>query len=77
MRIDEFAEKTEEESKSELEDYKRFVYFELDTFPDTSNNKKTSPPESSLATKLQEVKTKSQGPESHSKAAKPMPIKSE
>ena len=31
VRIDEFAEKSEKERKKELEDYKRFIYYELDT----------------------------------------------
>ena len=32
VRIDEFAEKSEEESRKEPKDYRRFVYYELDTF---------------------------------------------
>ena len=52
MRIDEFVEKVEEESKKELEDYKRLVYFESDTFPDTSINKKTASTEPNIVTKL-------------------------
>ena len=33
VRIDEFAEKSEEESNNEGEDYKKFVYFEPNTLP--------------------------------------------
>ena len=44
---------------------------------DTSINKETSSIEPSIVIKLQEVQTKSQGPESHSKATEPMPTKSE
>ena len=68
VRIDEFAERTKEESKKEPKDYKRFFYIELDTFPDTSINQETSTPESSSVTKLQEVLTKSQGLKSQSEA---------
>ena len=31
VRIDEFAEKSEEESNKELEDYKKFIYYEPNT----------------------------------------------
>ena len=47
VKVDEFAEKTKEESKKELEDYKRFVYIELDTLLDTSINKETTSTEPS------------------------------
>ena len=33
VRIDEFIERREEERSKELEDYRRFVYYEPDTFP--------------------------------------------
>ena len=62
VKVDEYAEKTEEESKKEPEDYKRFVF--IDTLPDTTINRKTIYTEPSIATKLQEVQTKSQGPKS-------------
>ena len=39
VKVNEFVEKTEEESKKELEDYRRFVYIGHDTLPDTSVNK--------------------------------------
>ena len=52
VRIDEFVERTEEETKKELEDYRRFFYIKLDTLSDTSVNKETSTPESSLVTEL-------------------------
>ena len=35
-RIDEFVEKSEEESYKEPEDYKRFLYYEPDTLPNLS-----------------------------------------
>ena len=65
VRIDEFLEKIEEETKKELEDYKRFFYYEPDTFPNIFDNKETSPPKLSIFTKLQEVQTESQGFELH------------
>ena len=37
VKVDEFVEKTSEESKKELEYYKRFIF--IDTFPDISINK--------------------------------------
>ena len=77
VKVDEFVERTEEESKKEPEDYKRFVYIKLDTLPETSVNKETSTPESSSVIKLQEVQINSQGPESHFEATKPMPTESE
>ena len=73
VRIDEFAEKTKEERKKKLKDYRRFSYIEPDTLPDTSVNKETSSTEPSIVTELQEVQTKSQGLESHFEAIKPMP----
>ena len=33
VRIDEFVEKSEEESKKEPENYRRFIYYEPDTLP--------------------------------------------
>ena len=38
VKVDDFAEKTKEERKKEPEDYRRFVYIEPDTFPNTSVN---------------------------------------
>ena len=52
MRIDEFVERTGEESKKEPKDYKRCVYIKPDTFPDTSVNKETSSTKHSIVTKL-------------------------
>ena len=71
MRINEFVEKSEEESKKEPEDYKIFVYYELDTLPNIFDKKETSSPElpkSPMTTELQEVQIEPQGPESHSEA---------
>ena len=34
MRIDEFAKKSEEESNKETKDYRKFIYYELDTLPE-------------------------------------------
>ena len=62
VKVDEFVENTKEESKKEPEDYRRFFF--IDTFPDTSVNKKTASTKPSTVTKLQEVQTESQGPES-------------
>ena len=31
LRIDEFVERSEEENNKELKDYRRFIYYELDT----------------------------------------------
>lgn len=57
VKVDEFAERTEEESKREPKDYKRFFFSEPDTVPVKSENQKPSTPESSV-TKLQEASTK-------------------
>ena len=73
VRIDKFVERTEEESKKEPKDYRRFFYIELDTLPGTSANKEASTPESFSVTELQEVQIESQGPESHYEPTKPMP----
>jgi hypothetical protein len=51
VRIDEFAEKREEESSKEPEDYRRFVYYEPDTFPNLSTSQKASPPKSPISPK--------------------------
>ena len=48
VKVDEFEEKSEEESKREPEDYRRFVSIEPDTIPDTSANQESSTPESSV-----------------------------
>ena len=74
VKFDEFAKMTEEESKKEPEDFKRFFF--IDTVPETSFNKKTTSTKPSTIIKLQEVQTKSQGPESHSKTTEPMPTES-
>ena len=57
MKVDEFAERTEEESKKEPEDYRRFIFIEPDTVPVAPTNHESSTPKSSV-TKLQEVQTK-------------------
>ena len=62
VKVDEFAKRTQEERKKEPENYRRFFF--IDTFPDTSVNNKTSSIEPNTITKLQEVQTVSQGPES-------------
>ena len=73
MKVDEFAEKTTEESKKELEDYRRFIF--IDTLLDTSINKRivsTKP----RTTKLEIVQTELQGPESQIEAIKSISTKS-
>ena len=55
VKVDEFAEKTEEQSKKELEDYRRFVYIEPDTLPDTSVNKETTSTKPSTVTESWEI----------------------
>ena len=47
VNVDEFAEKTIEESRKEPEDYRRFIF--IDTIPDTSVNKRTIPIEPMIA----------------------------
>ena len=34
VRIDEFVEKSEEEGNKELEDYRKFIYYETNNFPE-------------------------------------------
>ena len=66
VRFDEFAERSEEESCKELEDYRRFIYYELDTLPITYEENRASPLDSSKspsATELQPVQPKSQSEE--------------
>lgn len=58
VKVDEFGERIEEESKKEPEDYRRFVYIEPNTLPNTSVNEETSTLVSSLVFELQEVETK-------------------
>ena len=70
VKVDEFAEKTEEESKKKPEDYNRFVF--SDTLLDTSVNRKTVSIEPNIATELQEVQTKLQGPESQYEGIEPI-----
>ena len=55
VKVDEFAERTEEEIKKEPKDCMKFVFIEPDTLPDTSVNQETSTPKSSVI-ELQEVK---------------------
>ena len=69
VRIDEFVERSEEESNKEPEDYKIFVYYEPDTLPIISERNEASPPESPKspkATKLHTVQPElySEGPKS-------------
>ena len=52
MKVDEFVERIEEESKKKPEDYMRFFFIEPNTFPDTYFNQETSTLESSLVTEL-------------------------
>ena len=59
VKIDEFAEKSEEENKRIPEDYRRFIYIEPDTIPSTPVNQESSTPESSV-TELQIVQTEPQ-----------------
>ena len=62
VRIDEFAEKSEEESNKEHEDYRRFVYYEPDTLLNQFEGKETSPldsPKSPIVTKLQTIQPES------------------
>ena len=60
VKVNEFAEKIEEESKKELEDYRIFFYIEPNTFPDTSINKEVTSTKPNIVTKSQEeVQTKS------------------
>ena len=73
VKVDEFAERTKEESKREPEDYRRFVFIEPDTVP---VNQEFSTPESSV-TELQEVQTELQQPELHSDATEKVFTKSE
>ena len=46
VKIDEFVEKSEEESHKDREDYRRFFYYEPDTLPNLPERKETSSPES-------------------------------
>ena len=41
VRIDKFAKKSEEESSKELEDYRRFVYYEPDILPNLIGSQKS------------------------------------
>ena len=50
VKFDEFSKKTKKESKKEPEDYRRFVYIELDTLPNTSVNKEIASTEPSIVT---------------------------
>ena len=77
VRIDDISKKIEEERKTEPEDYRRFIYFKFDTFKNIFDNKEIPSLEPSTVIELQEVKTKSQGPELHSEATKLTSTKSE
>ena len=62
VRIDEFVEKSEEEIKKDLEDYRRFVYYEPDTLSSLSERKENSPlesPKSPIVIELQTMQPKS------------------
>ena len=48
VKVDEFAERSEEESKNEPEYYRRFIYIEPDTIPVDNANHESSTPESSV-----------------------------
>ena len=62
MRIDEFTERSEEESNKEPKDYKRFIYFEPNTLPNLfEKNQSQGPKSHSEATKL--VQTEPNEPE--------------
>ena len=61
VRIDEFVEKSEEESYKEPEDYRKLIYYEPDTLLDTSKENKASPlesPKSPSAIELQPMQPK-------------------
>ena len=51
-KVDEFAERTEEERKKEPKDYRRFVYIEPNTLAATSINKETSSTKPSIVNEL-------------------------
>ena len=58
VKIDKFGEKSEEESSKDLEDYRRFFYYESNKLPIKSEGNEASPPElpkSPLATRLYPV----------------------
>ena len=48
VKVDEFAERTEEERKREPKDYRRFVYIEPNTMPNIPINQESSTPKSSV-----------------------------
>lgn len=49
VKIDEFVEKSEEKSSNDPEDYRKFIYSELNTLP---RIQQITPPESGVSTKL-------------------------
>jgi hypothetical protein len=55
VRIDEFAEKSEEKRNKEPKDYRRFMYYELDTLSNLFGSQKASPPKSSKSPKATEL----------------------
>ena len=61
VKVDEFAENTEKESKKEPENYRRFVYIEPDTLPKISVNQETASIQPSTIIESQEdMQTESQ-----------------
>ena len=75
MKIDEFSEKSEEDSRKEPEDYIRFVYYEPDTLPNLFGGQGDSSPESPKSPKILDLQPMqpeswSKRPKSHSKGPK-------
>jgi len=58
VKVDEFVEKTREESNKEHEDCRRFIF--IDTIPKILFNKRAVPTKPNSATKLEIVLTESQ-----------------
>ena len=75
VKVDEFAEKTTNESNKEPEDYRRFIF--IDTISDTSVNKRTVPAEPNLATELEIVPTESQESEAQTESTESQTITTE
>ena len=55
VRIDEFAEKSEEESNKEPKDYRRLFYYKPNTLSNLSGRKEASPPESPKSPKAADL----------------------
>ena len=66
VKVDEFTEKTKNESNKELEDYRRFIF--IDTTLGTSVKKSTVLVESNSATEQEIVPTESQESEAQTKS---------